>query len=81
MKTPPLAAATVSQWMCVRVYGELAVLHQRLSNIDQAKAATLRYHQILDELGLFCAVCRKPFGETSSQIDTISPCSHFVHFK
>uniref|UniRef100_H2YLQ1 RING-type domain-containing protein n=1 Tax=Ciona savignyi TaxID=51511 RepID=H2YLQ1_CIOSA len=65
---------------CMRIHGELALLFQRLSNQEEARSSTLRYHRLLELMDLFCGICGEPMAEKNEQLEAL-PCSHFFHLK
>lgn len=65
---------------CLGIIGELAVLQQRLSNLEETRKCTVKYHELLDELDLYCGACLKPIAEKHEQLEAL-PCSHVFHLQ
>nr|NP_001071936.1 zinc finger protein [Ciona intestinalis]BAE93343.1 zinc finger protein [Ciona intestinalis] len=75
-----IAEAIGNKITSMHIHGELALLFQRLSNQDEARVRTLRYHRLLETMELFCGICAEPMAEKNEQLEAL-PCSHFFHLK
>ena len=64
----------------MRIYGEMTLLYQRIANQELAKSCTLRYHNYLESMQLYCGLCETPVGEKHEQLEAL-PCSHLFHLR